>query len=89
MSNWKEDANHRRAVRQGITDQRAIGGRNGRDRPWAVYYRFTKAAGVFFFGNGKWLKMRAYRTKEEAEKAIEQYKRKHGFYEMRLEGPNV
>lgn len=88
MSEWKESANHRRQIRDGVVEPRQLGGKNKRDRPWIVLYRWRESEGSFFFGNGKWRKMGAYRTQDEAKRAAQNQERKHSFYETRIEGPN-
>jgi hypothetical protein len=88
MSDWKENAIRRRHARDGVIEQRSAGGKNKRERPWIVYYRFREAKGIFIVDDGKWRKRGKYRTKEEAERAAQILERKLSFLETRIDGPN-
>lgn len=85
MSSYREDCIKAKAVREGIVEQRPVSGKNGKVFPIVMEYRYTW---VFCWngpGDGKWRKWNRYRTKEEAQMAMDGLRRKRGAnWEFRL-----
>ena len=85
MTTYREASNNAKAARLGITDQRPVGTRSKRERPFVIEFckrlppgssRPAKAA--------TWRKWGAYRTEAEALRTMEQQARKYSCYEFRL-----
>ena len=89
---YREDCNEAKAARQGIVDQRPVRPVSKKAKPVVVEYRLSERARKNFAGNfwselkmGDWHKWHAYRTVEEAQKAIDNDVRKNqGLWEFRL-----
>ena len=88
MSSYREQSQRAKAIRRGAVDEpRPVGGKSSKAKPVVLESRFV---GVFgrVVANDKWTKHGEYRTREIAQKVIDDHKRKFsgGFYEFRFRG---
>lgn len=88
MSSYREQGLKAKAIRQGAIDEpRPARGKSSKAKPVVLESRFV---GIFrcALGSDKWLKHGEYRTREIAQKVIDDHKRKYngGFYEFRFRG---
>lgn len=89
MSDYRERSNEAKGKRAGIVDQRPQPNRSKRAKPIVVEYRVSdetlKRHGDFWKTFRDWNKWHAYRTTEEAQRAIDNNIRKNqGFWEFRI-----
>ena len=77
MTSYREASNNAKAARLGIVEQRPVGTKSRRDRPFVVECRFPKREDKFW----KW---GSYRTESEAQRVIDTQARKLPFYEFRM-----
>ena len=87
MSSYREQSLRAKAVRQGATDQRPVGGKSKKPKSVVVECRWLDLgvlSGIRKDEN-RWWKFGGYRDKATAEKAMEDHRRKHngGFVEFR------
>lgn len=82
MSDYRESCNLAKAKRAGIVDQKPIGHKSTKPKPRPFVLeclsRYNRQSGV-------WRKWKAYRSREEAEKAMELMARKIS-WEWRITG---
>jgi len=86
MGSYQEDCIERKSVRAGIIEQKPLKTRNGRPRPFIVEHRPNASDVVSRLSAAKsreWRRWGAYRTAEEAERAMQTLSRKYYFYEWR------
>lgn len=86
MTSYREASNNAKAARLGIIEQRTVGTRSRRDRPFVVEYRLKPRDSFArsFKSMTKWSKWGAYRTQEEADQTMAAKQRKYPFYEFRM-----
>lgn len=88
MTSYREASNNAKAARLGIIEQRTVGTRSRRDRPFVVEYRInpgSRMADAFKSSSWtNWGKWGAYRTEAEARRVIESQARKYPSYEFRM-----
>jgi hypothetical protein len=83
MSDYREDCIERKSVRAGIIEQKSLKTRNKRPRPFIVECCRHKDAPFYDSRKNPWKRWGAYRTAEEADKALQTLSRKYQFYDWR------
>lgn len=89
MSTYSEQGMKAKAAKLGIVEQRPVGSKNQRQRPYVLEQRSKPNGSSSFRPHEKWRKWHSYRTPEEANRAMEQLARKYHFYEYRVRNAGV
>lgn len=88
MTSYREAGNNAKAARLGIVEQRPVGTKSKRDRPFIVENRIKPDSRVAeAFKSSSWMnwgKWGSYRTEAEAQRVIDTQARKLPFYEFRM-----
>lgn len=89
MSTYREQSLKAKAIRQGAVDEpRGVRQKSNKDKPFVLESRWVGRIAGLCGPDQKWTKHGEYRTREIAQKVIDDHKRKHngGFYEFRFRG---
>lgn len=90
-ASYREQIVAAKEARVGVKDQRPVGSRSKRERPFVIEYRMkprTDGLKHLFPRSMMWRKWGAYRTLDEASAALDTLQRKNSFNEYRHQ-PNT
>lgn len=82
MGSYREDCLERKAVQAGSIEQKPLKTRNGRPCPFIIEFKPNERS-VVLAKSRDWHRWGAYRTNDEAIKAMQQMSRKYTFYDWR------
>lgn len=90
VRSYRDDCNQAKLAREGIVEQKPIGGKSKRAKPIIVQYRTAPDCKLFpaWMHQKKWRKWGSYRTVEEAQKVVRDQLRKHRIWIFQVLGEN-